>query len=86
MTMPPLPRPDLEDHEYQVWCQNVIADFVTVEKMRKYGDARAAAERDACIALCVRAALVEIDSKDSDACCMEIAFAIKNAIKARGKT
>lgn len=42
MTMPPLPKPDLEDHEYEAWGQNVVADFVTVEKMRKYGDARAA--------------------------------------------
>ena len=46
MTMPPLPKPDLEDHEHEAWGQNVRSDFVTVEKMRKYGDDRAAAERD----------------------------------------
>jgi len=52
MTMPPLPKPDLEDHEHEAWGQNVIADFVTVEKMRKYGDDRAAAALAACIAIC----------------------------------
>ena len=46
MTMPQLPKPDLEDHDHEVWGQNVRSDFVTVEKMRKYGDDRAAAERD----------------------------------------
>jgi len=43
---PPLPKPDLEDHPHELWGQNVCSDFVTVEKMRAYGEARAAAERE----------------------------------------
>ena len=52
--MTPLPKPDLEDHPHELWGQNVCSDFVTVEKMRAYGKACAAAERELCANVCDR--------------------------------
>ena len=43
MSTPDLPRPDLEDVDYELWGQNVKADCWFAAKMRAYGDARAAA-------------------------------------------
>jgi hypothetical protein len=34
-----LPEPTLEDHEYELWGQNVRADFYTSQQMRAYGAA-----------------------------------------------
>ena len=63
MTMPPLPKPDLEDHEHEAWGQNVVADFVTVAKMRAYGEACAAAERERCADVCDKEAADANSSK-----------------------
>ena len=82
----PLPKPDLEDHEHEAWGQNVVADFVTVEKMRKYGDDRAAAERAACIAICDLEASKALEGGDLESYYGTSAYAIANAIKARGTT
>ena len=49
---PPLPNPDLEDHEHELWGQNVCSDFVTVEKMHSYGKACAAAATERAAKVC----------------------------------
>ena len=43
----PLPEPTLEDHEYEMWGQNVLADFYTADQLR--------AERQRCYELGVAA-------------------------------
>lgn len=48
---PKLPEPTLEDHEYELWGQNVRADFYTSEQLRAALAAQAkahAAELEAC--------------------------------------
>ena len=56
MTMPPLPPPDLEDHETELWGQNVRGNYWGAERVKKYGAACAAAavkaEREECATLC----------------------------------
>jgi len=83
---PPLPKPDLEDHPHELWGQNVCSDFVTVEKMRAYGKACAAAERAACIAICDAEAGNSLLTGDLEGYYGTSAYAIANAIKARGTT
>ena len=46
MTTPPNPPPDLEEHETELWGQNVCDDYWRQAKMRAYGAACAAAERE----------------------------------------
>jgi len=81
--MTPLPKPDLEDHPHELWGQNVCSDFVTVEKMRAYGEARAAAERAACIEICDAEASKKLEAGDLEGYYGTSAYAIANAIKAR---
>ena len=45
MTMPPLPPPDLEEHETELWGQNVCDDYWRLAKVKAYGAACAAQER-----------------------------------------
>lgn len=37
--LPPLPQPTLEDHDYELWGQNVRGDFFTAEQMHAYARA-----------------------------------------------
>jgi hypothetical protein len=34
--LPPLPEPDLEDHPYEGWGQNMSGNFYSSERMRTY--------------------------------------------------
>lgn len=47
--LPQLPQATLEDHDYEVWGQNVKSDFFIEGQMRAYGRASALAERERCI-------------------------------------
>jgi hypothetical protein len=52
MTMPPLPEPDIEDYDYELWGQNAKADAWFEAKVLAYGEAcreeGAKAERERC--------------------------------------
>jgi hypothetical protein len=43
--LPPLPAATLEDHEYELWGQNVRSDFFTADQMHAYATAATAALR-----------------------------------------
>lgn len=47
-----MPKPDLEDHEYELWGQNMRDDFVTVEKMYAYAAQVEAATIERCAKVC----------------------------------
>ena len=55
-TLPPMPEPTLEDHEYELWGQNVRSDFFTADQMRAYAAAAVAMERERCATLCLEVA------------------------------
>lgn len=87
MTMPPLPPPDLEEHETELWGQNVCDDYWRQAKMRAYGAACAAAavkaEREECATLCdEKHALRSADGFPREA---STARALAAAIRARGE-
>ena len=44
--LPALPRPDLEDVDYELWGQNVKSDCWFEKKMRAYATAAVLAERE----------------------------------------
>lgn len=52
ITWPPMPEPTLEDHEYELWGQNVRANFYTAKQVRQQRRACALAALDAAIRVC----------------------------------
>ena len=58
----------------------------TADHLTAYGNARAAAERAACIAICDLEASKSLEMGDLEAYYGTSAYAISNAIKARGTT
>ena len=73
--------PSLREHPHGMrWT------FPEREAMREYGEACAAAERAACIAICDLEAIKALEGGDLEAYYGTSAYAISNAIKARGTT
>lgn len=89
MTMPPLPPPDLEEHETELWGQNVCDDYWRLAKVKAYGAACAAAavaqEREECAKVCDDYAHTHAQDDDATTAQAWMMLQCAAAIRARGE-
>jgi hypothetical protein len=79
--LPPLPEPTLEDHDWELWGQNVRSDFYTREQVLAY---RALIAED-CAKLCAQVGNIAVEMYGEGAECLQTAEMCVEAIRARYK-